>query len=156
MLVNEVSKYSVRVRVLAASRGDSVEAMTDSRHRMPVMRSRLQSGQLRGSRGSSLGCGTRMMPSLPCLTLPWWGVPVCGSVRSSSVAVPGRCQSRVVWWCAWARWCGGLALLTGYMLQVLVVQDAETHCVDGRGRRPRCAYCAEVVFTLCSLPCPHS
>ncbi len=97
MLVNEVSKYNVRVRVLAARRGDSVEAMTDSRHRMPVMRSRLQSGQLRGSRGSSLGCGTRMMPSLPCLTLAWWGLLVCGSVRSSSVAVPGRRQSRVAW-----------------------------------------------------------
>ena len=136
--MNEVSKYSVRVRVLAASKGDSVEAMTDSRHKMPVMRSRLHSGQLRRSRGSSLGCGTRMMPSLPCLTLAGWGVPAWGSVRSSSVAVPGRRQSWVVWRCARARWGGGLVLLTGHMLQVLVVQDAETHCAGGQRRR-RCA-----------------
>ena len=70
MSVKLCSKYSVKVNVLAASNGDSVEAMTERRQRIAVMKSRLQSGQLRGSRGSSLGCGTRIVPSLLCLTLP--------------------------------------------------------------------------------------
>ena len=74
--------------LLAASKGDKVDAMTESRQRMPVMRSRRQSGQLSGSRGSSLGCGTRMVPSLLRLRTASCGRPAGVSVRSLRVEVP--------------------------------------------------------------------
>lgn len=80
-------KTSTRVKVFAASKGDNVDAITESRHRIPVMRSLRQSGQLRGSFASSLGCGTRMIPFLLRLTLAWRGA-LATSSRSSSVAVP--------------------------------------------------------------------
>ena len=67
--VKVMRKTVARTMVLAASKGERVEAMTERRQRMRVMTSRLQSGQLRGSSGLSLGCGTRMVPSLLCLTL---------------------------------------------------------------------------------------
>lgn len=74
---------------MAASNGDKVVAITDSRHSTAVTRSRRQSGQLRGSLASSLGCGTRITPSLLCLTLPpVRDAPPAAASRSSSVAVP--------------------------------------------------------------------
>jgi hypothetical protein len=86
-LVRLSPKYKSNVNVLAASSGDSVDAITESRHRMLTMRSRRHSGQLSGSLASSLGWGTRMVPFLLRLTFACCGALASWS-RSSSVAVP--------------------------------------------------------------------
>lgn len=78
--------------MLAASKGDSVEARTERRQRMASIRSRRQRGQLRGSFGESLGWGTRMTGLRPvlCLRCAFWGelVGLLPATRSERVAVP--------------------------------------------------------------------
>ena len=87
-------KSIAKVRVMAARRGVVVAAMTDTRERMAKMRSRRHNGQFygvwsafwkwemggkwvhaqlhtKGSFGSSLGCGTRMI--VPVLSFFRWG-----------------------------------------------------------------------------------
>lgn len=114
-----LSKYSVKVKVLAASKGDKVDATTDKRQRTAVTISRRHSGQFcmyqprlcesahscrgplahllahcmqccvltSGSFGSSLGCGTRIVPSSARLTFGPCGTSLRPS-RSARVAVP--------------------------------------------------------------------
>lgn len=93
MSVKERVNQAVRTRVLAARRGERVEAMTERRQRMATMRSRRQRGQLRGSSALSEGWGTRMMPFC-FLTGARWIATAAGWVRSERVAVP-------VWMVCW-------------------------------------------------------
>lgn len=87
--VRLLPKYNTNVKVFAASNGDNVDAITDNKHKMPVIRSLRHRGQLSGSFASLLGCGIKMIPSLLRFTLVCCGAPASSS-RSSSVAVPDR------------------------------------------------------------------
>lgn len=69
--------------------------MIYSKQRMPVIKSRRHIGQFNGSSLWSLGCGTRIMPSLPRLRFALWDRPAVASVKSFKVAVPWMSDSVV-------------------------------------------------------------
>lgn len=78
--------------MFAARMGPSEVAKMADRERVRVMRSRLHKGQLRGSLGSSEGCGTRMIGTGPVLSVLRPRVPsswmaYCGRAGSSKYLV---------------------------------------------------------------------